>query len=57
MYIGFLLSEPSAPSGCRLAEAMDISHDSVNRFLQREAYAPLGLFNESKRALQLRVAR
>ena len=54
MYIGFLLSEPNVPSGCRLAEVMNISHDSVNRFLQREAYTPLDLFNESKRGLALK---
>jgi len=53
MYIRFLLSEPNSPSCCRLAEVMDISHDSVNRFLQREAYTPLDLFNESKIGLEL----
>jgi hypothetical protein len=54
MYIGFLLSEPHSPSCCRLAEVMDISHDSSNRFLQREAYTPLDLFNESKVGLELK---
>jgi hypothetical protein len=54
MYIGFLLSEPNAPSGCRLAEVMEISHDSVHRFLQRETYTPLDLFNESQRGLELK---
>src|SRR5512143_422231 len=54
MHIGFLLSEPNSPSCCRLAEVMDISHDSVNRFLQREAYTPLDLFNESKIGLELK---
>jgi hypothetical protein len=54
IYIGFLLSEPNAPSCCRLAEVMGISHDSVNRFLQREAYTPLDLFNESQRGLELK---
>jgi hypothetical protein len=54
MYIGFLLSEPNVPSCCRLAEVMAISHDSVNRFLQREVYTPLDLFNESKRGLELK---
>ena len=53
MYIGFLLSEPHSPSGCCLADVMAISHDSVNRFLQREAYTPLDLFNESKIGLEL----
>ena len=53
MYIGFLLSEPNSPSCCRLAAVMEISHDSVNRFLQREAYTPLDLFKESKIGLEL----
>lgn len=54
MYIGFLLSEPKAVSCCRLAEVMNISHDSVNRFLQRESYTPLDLFNEAKATLNLK---
>ena len=54
MYIGFLLSEPNSPSCCRLAEVMDISHDSVNRFLQREAYTPVDLFKESKIGLEFK---
>lgn len=54
MYIGFLLSEPNVPRCCRLAEVMEISHDSVNRFLQREAYTPRDLFNESIRGLALK---
>ena len=54
MYIGFLLSELNSPGCCRLAEVMDISHDSVNRFLQREAYTPLDLFKESKIGLELK---
>jgi hypothetical protein len=54
MYIGFLLSEPNSPSGCRLADVMGISHDSVNRFLQREAYTPRDLFNEAKSGLELK---
>jgi hypothetical protein len=33
---------------------MEISHDSVNRFLQREAYTPRDLFNESIRGLALK---
>ena len=57
MYIGFLLSEPNSPPCCHLAEVMDISHDSVNRFLQRETYTPLDLFNESKQGLNLKGAR
>lgn len=54
MYVAFLLSEPNAPSCCRLAEVMAISHDSVNRFLEREAYTPLDLFTEVKAGLNLK---
>jgi len=54
MYICFLLSEPKFPSCCHLAEIMNISHDSANRFLWREAYTPLDLYNESKIGLDLK---
>ena len=54
MDIGLLLSEPRTPSGCRLADVMDSSHDRVNRFLQRAGYTPLDLFQESKRGLALK---
>jgi hypothetical protein len=54
MYMGFLLSEPNSPSCCRLSEVMGISHDSVNRFLQRERYSPQDLFNEVKTGLNLK---
>lgn len=53
MYIGFILSEPKAASCCRLAEVMTISHDSVNRFLYREAYTPKDLYAESSATLNL----
>jgi len=43
MYIEFLMSEPTSVTCSRLAEVMGISHDSVNRFLLREAYEPEGL--------------
>ena len=33
---------------------MNISHDSVNRFLYREAYRPLDLFEEVRRTLNLK---
>lgn len=36
MYVCFLLSEPRSSTCRRLAEVMQISHDSVNRFLFRE---------------------
>lgn len=54
MYAGFLLSEPKAASCSRLAEVMNISHDSVNRFLYRESYTGQDLFNEAKGLLDLK---
>ncbi len=54
MYVAFLLSEPNAPSCCRLAEVMEISHDSVNRFLERETHTPEELFTEVKAGLNLK---
>ncbi len=53
MYMGFLMSEPKSATCCRLAEVMGISHDSVNRFLQRESYEPRDLYNEAARLLNL----
>lgn len=53
MYIGFLLSVPKQASCIRLGEIMNISHDSVNRFLNRENYTSLDLFNEVKGLLNL----
>ena len=35
----------------RLAEIQPISHDSVNRFLNRASYAPKDLFDEAKLTL------
>ncbi len=46
IYTAFLLAE-SKHSGCsRLASVFEqeVSHDSVNRFLRRETYAPKDLF-------------
>jgi hypothetical protein len=54
MYISFLLSEPKSTSCCRLGEIMNISHDSVNRFLHREGYSPLDLFEEVRGTLNLK---
>jgi hypothetical protein len=48
MYMGFVMSEPKSTTGTRLSEVMNLSHDSVNRFLLREAYEPRDLFNEAK---------
>ena len=53
MYIAFLLSEPRSVSCLRVGDVLDISHDSVNRFLYRETYSPQDLFEEAKRSLDL----
>jgi hypothetical protein len=53
MYIGFLLSEPNATSCLRLGNLLNISHDSVNRFLNRECYSPKDMFAEAKSTLNL----
>lgn len=47
------MSEPKSSTCTRLSEVMDISHDSVNRFLLRENYEGQDLFNEAKRLLNL----
>jgi hypothetical protein len=54
MYVSFLLSEPHLPTSSRLAEVMEISHDSVNRFLLREDYTPRDLFEEVRADLDLK---
>jgi len=53
MYMGYLMSEPKSASCSGLSAVMNISHDSVNRFLLREAYEPKDLFNESSKLLNL----
>jgi hypothetical protein len=50
MYMGLVMSKPKSTTW-RLSAMMNISHDSVNRFLLREAYEPRDLFNEAKRLL------
>ena len=52
--MGFLLSEPNGVSCSRLGSLLNISHDSVNRFLNRESYSPQDLFNEVKPGINLR---
>lgn len=47
------MSEPKSVSCTRLSELSAISHDSVNRFLQRERYEARDLFNESSKHLNL----
>lgn len=54
MTISFLLSEPKSSRCFRLREVMSISHDSVNRFLYREAYTRLDLFEEVRGLLNLK---
>ena len=45
IYVLYLLSEPQWVSCVRLAEILeDVSHDSINRFLVREAYTPQDLY-------------
>ena len=46
IYIGFLLSEPNGVSCSRMASVLSISHDSANRFLNRESYEPKDLYRE-----------
>lgn len=53
MYMGFLMSEPKSSTCTQLSKVMNISHDSVNRFLMRENYEPFDLFNEAKHLLNL----
>ena len=54
LYTWYLIAE-SKYLGCnRLAETFEgLSHDSVNRFLLRESYAPIDLFNEVKQYIEL----
>lgn len=54
IYVSFILSTPHAPTCCGLGEVMQISHDSVNRFLLREDYTPRDLFNEIRNDLNLK---
>jgi hypothetical protein len=53
-YTYFLMSEPKYGGCCRLAEAIDVSRHSVNRFLLRERYTPQDLWNEVKKNLDLK---
>lgn len=49
IYISYLLSDPQYTSCTRLAGIMEtISHDSINRFLERERLEPKDLFDEEK---------
>lgn len=46
-YIGMLISEPKSPTCTTLANTINISHDSANRFLEREDYEPKDLFDQA----------
>lgn len=53
IYISYLLSEPQYTSCTRLAEIMKtISHDSINRFLERERFEPEDLFEEEQNKIE-----
>lgn len=54
IYISYLLSDPQYTSCTRLAEIMEtVSHDSVNRFLERENFEPKDLYDEEKEKIEL----
>lgn len=54
IYMSYLLSEPQYTSCVRLSTIMKtISHDSINRFLERERFAPKDLFDEEKNKIEL----
>lgn len=54
IYTAYLLSDPRHTSCTRLSEIMgNISHDSINRFLERERFEPEDLFNEEKERIEL----
>lgn len=53
-YIAYLLSEPRHTSCTGLSNIMgNISHDSINRFLERERFEPKDLFDEEKNKIAL----
>jgi hypothetical protein len=54
MYISYLLSDPHYTSCTRLSEIMKtVSHDSINRFLERKRYEPKDLFDEEQGKIEL----
>ena len=57
IYLSYLLSEPKRSSCVGLAESFGISHDSVNRFLQRENYTSQDLFHEVKGTIDMEGGR
>ena len=48
-----MIAEPKYGGCNRLAKIFDISHYSVNRFLERERYEPKDLFEENKSCINL----
>ena len=47
MYMMYLISDPLGTSCTRLSEIMnDVSHDSINRFLERENFNPEDMYRE-----------
>jgi Transposase DDE domain len=53
IYIFYLLSDPQYTSCTRLAGITEtISHDSINRFLERERFEPKDLFDEEKNKIE-----
>ena len=54
LYTSYLLSDPRYTSCARLSDIMGtVSHDSINRFLERERFEPEDLFNEEKERIEL----
>ncbi|WP_081450995.1 transposase [Crocosphaera watsonii WH 8501] len=54
LYTYYLIAESKYSGRNRLSEIFeDLSHDSVNRFLLRESYKPVDLFNEFKQHIEL----
>lgn len=53
MYVSYLLSDPHYTSCTRLSDILGcVSHDSINRFLERERYEPKDLFEEEKEKIE-----
>jgi hypothetical protein len=54
LYISYLLSDPQYTSCTRLSEIMKtVSHDSINRFLERERFEAKDLFEAEKNKIEL----
>ena len=53
IYTSYLLSDPCYTSCTRLSDVVGtISHDSINRFLERERYEPKDLFDDESRKIE-----